>query len=106
MGVGPVRRVGVIGLGRMGLPICARFVEHGFDVVCTDLSGDRRELGARAGAVTVSDAGGVAAGADVVVTVLPGPAEVTAVAAAVTAAMTPGAVWLDLSTAAPAAARA
>jgi 3-hydroxyisobutyrate dehydrogenase-like beta-hydroxyacid dehydrogenase len=105
MGVGPVRRVGMIGLGRMGLPICARFVEHGFDVACTDLSGARRELGERAGAVTVSDTGGVAAGADVVVTVLPGPAEVTAVAATVTAAMTPGAVWLDLSTASPAAAR-
>jgi 3-hydroxyisobutyrate dehydrogenase-like beta-hydroxyacid dehydrogenase len=105
MGAEPVRRIGLIGLGRMGLPICARFVEHGFEVVCTDLDGVRRELGARAGAAPAGDIEGAAAGADVVVTVLPGPAEVTAVAEAVTAAMASGAVWLELSTASPAAAR-
>jgi 3-hydroxyisobutyrate dehydrogenase-like beta-hydroxyacid dehydrogenase len=105
MGAERVRRIGVIGLGRMGLPICVRFVEHGFDVVCTDLDAARRELGARAGAATVGDTEPVAAGVDVVVTVLPGPTEVMAVAEAVTAAMASGAVWLDLSTASPAAAR-
>ena len=105
MGPEPVRRVGLIGLGRMGLPICARFVEHGFDVVCTDSDGVRRELGARAGAATVADTADAVAGVDVVVTVLPGPAEVTAVAETVTAAMASGAVWLDLSTASPAASR-
>jgi 3-hydroxyisobutyrate dehydrogenase-like beta-hydroxyacid dehydrogenase len=105
MGSDPVRRVGMIGLGRMGLPICARLVEHGFEVVCTDLDSVRRALGARAGAATVDDTERVAAAVDVVVTVLPGPDEVTAVAEAVTAAMAPGTVWLDLSTASPAAAR-
>jgi 3-hydroxyisobutyrate dehydrogenase-like beta-hydroxyacid dehydrogenase len=105
MGPEPVRRVGLIGLGRMGLPICARLVEHGFSVVCTDLDGVRRELGARAGAATAGKTEDAAAGANVVVTVLPGPTEVMAVAEAVTAAMTSGAVWLDLSTASPAAAR-
>jgi 3-hydroxyisobutyrate dehydrogenase-like beta-hydroxyacid dehydrogenase len=101
----PVRHVGLIGLGRMGLPICARLVEHGFEVVCTDLDGARRELGARAGAAIADETEGAAADVEVVVTVLPGPAEVSAVAEAVTAAMSPGAVWLDLSTASPAAAR-
>ncbi len=105
MAAEPVRRVGLIGLGRMGLPICARLVEHGFDVVCTDSDDVRRELGARAGAATVAETQDAVAGVDVVVTVLPGPAEVTAVAETVTAAMAPGAVWLDLSTASPAAAR-
>jgi 3-hydroxyisobutyrate dehydrogenase-like beta-hydroxyacid dehydrogenase len=105
MGTEPVRRVGLIGLGRMGLPICARFVEHGFEVVCTDLDGVRRELGARAGAAMVDEAEDAATRVDVVVTVLPGPPEVMAVAEAVTAAMASGAVWLDLSTASPAAAR-
>jgi 3-hydroxyisobutyrate dehydrogenase-like beta-hydroxyacid dehydrogenase len=105
MAAEPVRRVGVIGLGRMGLPICARFVEHGFEVVCTDVDGVRRELGARAGATTVDEVPDTAAGVDVVVTVLPGPVEVMAVAEAVTAAMASGAIWLDLSTASPAAAR-
>jgi 3-hydroxyisobutyrate dehydrogenase-like beta-hydroxyacid dehydrogenase len=105
MGPEPVRRVGLIGLGRMGLPICARFVEHGFDVVCTDSDDVRRELGARAGAATVTETQDAVAGVDVVVTVLPGPAEVTAVVETVTAAMASGAVWLDLSTASPAAAR-
>lgn len=105
MGVEPVRRVGLIGLGRMGLPICARLVEHGFEVVCTDLDAVRRELGARAGATAVGETQDAAARADVVVTVLPGPVEVTAAAEAVTAAMRPGAIWLDLSTASPVAAR-
>jgi 3-hydroxyisobutyrate dehydrogenase-like beta-hydroxyacid dehydrogenase len=102
----PLRRVGLIGLGRMGLPICARLVEHGFDVVCTDVDRGRRELGTRTGATAVGDTEGVAADVDVVVTILPGPDEVTAGAEALTAAMTSGAVWLDLSTASPAAARA
>jgi 3-hydroxyisobutyrate dehydrogenase-like beta-hydroxyacid dehydrogenase len=105
MGPEPLRRVGLIGLGRMGLPICARFVEHGFEVVCTDSDRVRRQLGARAGAATVAETRDAIAGVDVVVTVLPGPAEVTAVAEIVTAAMASGAVWLDLSTASPAAAR-
>jgi 3-hydroxyisobutyrate dehydrogenase len=105
MAAEPVRRVGLIGLGRMGLPICTRFVEHGFEVISTDLDGDRRQLAARAGAATVGDIETVAAGVDVVLTILPGPAEVTAIAEVVTAAMTPDAVWLDLSTASPAAAR-
>jgi 3-hydroxyisobutyrate dehydrogenase len=102
----PVHRVGLIGLGRMGLPICARLVEHGFEVVATDSDSVRRELGAEAGATAVSATEDAATDVDVVVTVLPGPGEVTAVAEAVTAAMTPGTVWLDLSTASPAAARA
>lgn len=105
MGTEPVRRVGLIGVGRMGLPICTRLVEHGFEVVCTDLDDVRRELGARAGAATVGETRDAAAQVDVVVTVLPGPAEVTDVAEAVTATMASGAVWLDLSTASPAAAR-
>jgi 3-hydroxyisobutyrate dehydrogenase-like beta-hydroxyacid dehydrogenase len=101
----PVRHVGLIGLGRMGLPICTCLVKHGFEVVCTDLNDDRRKLGARAGADTVGDSEGAAADVEVIVTVLPGPAEVAAVAEAVTTAMSPGAVWLDLSTASPGAAR-
>ena len=105
MSTEPVRRVGLIGLGRMGLPICARLVEHGFEVVCTDSDDVRRELGARAGAATVGVTRDAAARVDVVVTVLPGPTEVASVADAVTATMASGAVWLDLSTASPEAAR-
>ncbi len=105
MGAEPVQRVGLIGLGRMGLPICARLVEHGFEVVCTDSDGARRALGARAGAAAVAATEHAATHVDVVVTVLPGPNEVTAVAEAVTTAMASGTVWLDLSTASPAAAR-
>jgi len=100
-----VRRVGVIGLGRMGLPICARLAERGFEVIGTDLDPERRAAAGGVGAVPVHDVCGAAARADVVVTVLPGPGEVTDVAGAVTAAMRPGSAWLDLSTASPPAAR-
>jgi 3-hydroxyisobutyrate dehydrogenase len=93
-------RVGVIGLGRMGLPICARLVERGFDVVGADLDPARVDL--VPGAVPASDAAAVGARADIVVTVLPGPSEVAAVCDALTGTMPPGSLWMDCSTASPA----
>ena len=94
--------MGVIGLGRMGAAICARLVERGFDVICTDLDPDRLDL--IPGAARGADAADVAGRVELVVTVLPGPGEVEAVAAPVTAAMATGSLWIDCSTASPAAA--
>jgi 3-hydroxyisobutyrate dehydrogenase len=95
-----VGSVGVIGLGRMGAPLCARLVERGLDVVCTDLDPARRDL--VPGAVGAADAPAVGAQADLVVTVLPGPGEVAAVCDALIGAMPPGSLWIDCSTASPA----
>jgi 3-hydroxyisobutyrate dehydrogenase len=88
------------------MPVCARLVSAGFDVACTDLEPDRRAIAEGFGASWGPDPGAVAAGADVAVTVLPGPAEVSAVIDAVIGSLADGSVWLDLSTASPAVARA
>jgi 3-hydroxyisobutyrate dehydrogenase-like beta-hydroxyacid dehydrogenase len=93
--------VGVVGLGRMGLPVCERLMARGFDVVCTDLDDQRRPAAARAGAGWLSGAAAVAESADVVVTILPGAAEVRSVAEELAGAMAPGSIWIDMSTASP-----
>jgi 3-hydroxyisobutyrate dehydrogenase-like beta-hydroxyacid dehydrogenase len=95
--------VGVIGLGRMGAPICTRLVEQGFEVVATDA--DPARLSAvPAPAAAVRDVAAVAGRAEVVVTVLPGPGEVADVSGALIAAMATGSIWMDCSTASPAVA--
>jgi 3-hydroxyisobutyrate dehydrogenase len=99
-----VDRVSVVGVGRMGLQVCARLVESGFDVIATDIAPDRRADAEAAGARWV-DGTEAAAGADIVVTVLPGPPEVSAIARPLTEAMAAGTLWLDLSTASPEVAR-
>lgn len=101
----PALRVGVIGLGRMGLPICARLVGAGHDVLATDLRAELREAALGAGARWAPSAGELAAGVDVAITVLPGASEVAAVVGAVTAALAPSATWIDMSTASPGVAR-
>jgi 3-hydroxyisobutyrate dehydrogenase len=99
-------KIGVIGLGRMGLPICARLARRGFSVVAHDVRAALREPAAAAGAVWASGAAAAAVEADAVVTVLPGPAEVSGLIGELTGALAPGSVWIDMSTATPAVARA
>jgi 3-hydroxyisobutyrate dehydrogenase len=88
------------------MPVCARLVAAGFGVACTDLESDRRVVAEGVGASWRRDAAAVAAGVEVAVTVLPGPNEVSAVTDAVIGSLPAGGVWLDLSTASPAVARA
>lgn len=99
------RRVGVVGLGRMGLPMSARLAAGGLDVACTDVLEAKRAAVARTGARWRPRARDVAAGAEVVVTILPGAVEVASVVDELAGAMAPGSVWIDMSTASPAVAR-
>jgi 3-hydroxyisobutyrate dehydrogenase len=99
-------RIAIIGLGQMGLPMCARLVDRGFAVTATDREA-QREADARAiGASWAASTGEVAAAADVAITVLPGAPEVTAITGALLAALVPGATWIEMSSAEPATARA
>jgi 3-hydroxyisobutyrate dehydrogenase-like beta-hydroxyacid dehydrogenase len=68
-------RVGFIGLGRMGAPMAARIAAAGYTVTGYDISPERRQQGV-AGVTSAANVAAVAAGADVVITSLPGPAEV------------------------------
>ena len=100
------RRVGVIGLGRMGAPICARLCAAGHAVIATDRRPECREAALAAGARWAPAVAALAAEVDVAITVLPGPAEVGALIAELTGSLAPGATWIDMSTASPAVARA
>jgi 3-hydroxyisobutyrate dehydrogenase len=105
----PRIKVGFIGLGRMGRPMCARLAQAGYDVVATDRDPQRQPDAERATARWHPTNAGAAAGADVLITMLPGPD-------AVTDAMTGGegaldalnrhATWIDMSSTDPAVGRA
>jgi len=94
-------RVGFIGLGTMGASIALNAMKGGFALTVHDV---RKEVSAPhvAGGArwtdTVEDLG---RDADVVLTSLPGPKEVKAVAESLLGSMRPGTVWFDLSTNSP-----
>lgn len=87
-----------IGLGNMGDPMARNLLAAGFDLTVADLDPDKvarlEELGATA-AQSIVHAG---ASADVVLTSLPGPAQVEAVSEELFATLRPGTIWIDLST--------
>jgi 3-hydroxyisobutyrate dehydrogenase len=98
-------KLGFIGLGRMGLPMCIRLISAGFEVRASDLRSEPRDDVVSRGGGWAPSAAGACAGAEFLVTVLPGPEEVAAVADEVVAALPPRACWIDMSTGSPALAR-
>lgn len=104
----PVRTISFIGLGRMGLPICARLAAAGYVMTAADVHTDRAAKAAEAGVSWARTPAAAAAEADVVITMLPGPPEVRDVmtgSGGVLAAMPPSATWLDMSSNSPQAGR-
>ena len=89
-------RIAFIGLGNMGGPMAANLVKAGHDVVGVDLSPDMRAAAAREGVTASEDAVAAAAGADVVVTMLPAGRHVLGVWERF--GPKPGALWIDSST--------
>ena len=94
-------RVGFIGLGYMGGPMCGHLVSAGFSVTAFDI--DAAALGRlrSAGARVASDAADCARGADVLITMLPAPPQVEQVLLGpdgALAAMEPGSLAIDMST--------
>jgi 3-hydroxyisobutyrate dehydrogenase len=94
-------RVGFIGLGNMGGPMCGHLVAAGHEVTAFDLSdaalGRLVEAGARA-AGSVQDC---ARDAEVLITMLPAPPQVEAVwlgEGGAVAALEPGSIAIDMST--------
>ena len=93
--------LGVLGLGRMGLPITQALLAAGYSVVAFDPEPHRVADAVGAGAVAAADEVAVAAAAEVLITVLPGSTEVGEVLPAALAALPPGGVWLDLTSSDP-----
>ena len=86
-------KIGFIGLGNMGGPMAANLARAGHDVSGFDLTAAMPE-----GVTRAATAAEAAAGAEVVLTMLPNGAILRAVAAEVIPAMAPGAVLCDCST--------
>ncbi|WP_257721493.1 NAD(P)-dependent oxidoreductase [Kibdelosporangium phytohabitans] len=92
----------MIGVGRMGLPMVARLVAAGHEVVATDIRSECRSTVEKAGARWASDASQVTRGSGVVLTVLPGSPELRELVLgsdSLVAAVDGGAVWVDLTSA-------
>ncbi|MFD3456237.1 NAD(P)-dependent oxidoreductase [Streptomyces sp. NPDC058691] len=95
----------LLGVGRMGGPMCGNLVRAGHEVRAFDVLPERREAVLSSGAQWPGSAVAAARGADVLLTVLPGPAEVAeAIDDSVLEALAPGAVWIDMSSNTPSAA--
>ncbi len=91
--------VGVIGLGKMGLPIAQNLIERGFTVTGYRRSGSP-ELADAGGAVAASPAE-VAASADVLLSIVPGAGDVEEIICGpggTLAALRPGTVHIEMST--------
>jgi L-threonate 2-dehydrogenase len=92
-------RVGIIGLGKMGLPIARNLIERGFAVTGYCRSGSP-ELAQAGGTVTGSSAA-VAAEADVLLSILPGAADVEEVISGpdgTLSALRAGTIHIEMST--------
>jgi 3-hydroxyisobutyrate dehydrogenase len=95
-----IRRVGFIGLGNMGGPMCGHLARAGYDVAAFDLDGGALARAVDAGARAQTSSLDCARGADAVITMLPAPPHVEQVLLhdGVIAAMEPGSVSIDMST--------
>ncbi len=95
------------GIGRMGWPMAARLVAAGHAVRVLDAApGRAAAFAAEFGAVGAEDAAGAAAGAEIVVTMLPTSREVTAVVCAMAPALAAGTVVIEMSSGEPSATQA
>jgi 3-hydroxyisobutyrate dehydrogenase len=94
--------IGLIGVGRMGLPICRRLVDAGFDVTAGDREREREADVRAAGGRWAGDTRLVIEAADVLITVLPGSVELQDVMSAAIPALRPAMTWVDMTSAAPA----
>ena len=82
-------RIGFVGLGQMGLPICANLVAAGYVVTAGDARAELERAVMQCGVQWHAALAKVAAGADILITMLPGSREEREVMAG------PAACWLS-----------
>jgi len=100
-------KVGFVGLGHMGGPMSGNILAAGHDLVVHDLHHDAGTALVAAGAAWAASPRETAPGRDVVITMLPAPRQVEEVLlgpAGLLGGLSPGAVWIDMSTSVPAVA--
>ncbi len=87
-----------IGLGKMGAPMAVNLVKAGHDVLGFDLVPELREAASRLGITVAQSADAAAAGAPVVITMLPTGEPVLTVTRQALKLAAPGALFIDCST--------
>ena len=94
-------KLAFIGLGNMGGPMALNLVKAGYDVAAYDLNKDKAEPVLLAGASWAVSPAAAVTDVDIVMTSLPGPAQLEAIAFGadnVLKGIRKGAIWIDLST--------
>ena len=94
-------RVGFIGLGKMGSGMALNILAGGHELTVHDIARSAAQAHLDGGAKWADSVADLAAQSDVVMTSLPGPKEVSAVAETLIGSMKRGGVWFDLSTNSP-----
>ncbi len=97
-------RIGFIGLGNMGGPMALNIIRAGHDVTVHDVRREAATPHLEGGAKWANDPREVATHSEVIMTSLPGPREVEAVAlgqSGITHGAGPGSIYVDLSTNSP-----
>jgi 3-hydroxyisobutyrate dehydrogenase len=103
-----VPQIAFAGLGRMGLPMCAALVNAGYQITATDKRAEAKEAAVSCGATWRDTPAQAAAGAGVLITMLPGPRDVHAAMlgeAGALKALAVGATWIDMTSNSPAVVR-
>jgi 3-hydroxyisobutyrate dehydrogenase len=98
-------RIGILGVGRMGLPIARTLLAAGYAVTVFDTDAARS---AATGAAVAGSATGLAEASDILITVLPGVAEIEEAMIGthpLVDALPAGTLWLDLTSNDPRVAR-
>lgn len=101
-------QVGFVGLGRMGLPVCAALASAGYQVTATDERAGAQADAVACGAAWRDTPAQAAAAASVLITMLPGAGEIQAVMlgeAGALAGMSAGTTWIDMTSSSPSAVR-
>ncbi len=101
-------RIGFIGLGHMGAPMCEQVLRAGYAVTAFDMRAEALDALVALGAERATSARDCAAATDVLITMLPGPDAVEAVFLGEDGAlnaMEPGSLAIDMSTSSPELAR-
>ena len=97
-----MRRIGFIGIGRMGWPMAARLIGAGFDVaVCDAAAGHADAFAAQIGGRATRTPEQAAAEADAVITMLPSSAHVQAAVEAMRPGLGNGAILIEMSSGEP-----
>jgi len=96
-----VTRIGFVGLGNMGGPMCGHLVSAGHEISAFDLNSEALSRLAGAGARAADSVADCARGAEVLITMLPAPPQVEAVwlgDGGAMAELAPGSIAIDMST--------